>query len=153
MKKKTIIIITLSIIFGGILCFSLGWISRNKYFDDYEVEYYFELDSIKQLFYLREESQSLFYQKTEEEVLAVLPTPKSDSKGRLFDDGNIDNWHWLLNPYKNRLAGTKDTLYMHTYTWVIPYRDRPNIYIVFEKDSNQWIATACVEWDPDVVQF
>jgi hypothetical protein len=155
MKTKRIIF-ALIIIVIGIISFISGWKIKDiqceeSVLDERLLDYAIKIDSLKHIDFLRDEEQLPYYGMKKEEILPLLPEPKYHSIGMLFDDGNVSSWFWLYNPYKDRIEGTQDTIIVDTYYWEIPYHDRPNLYIVFEKRGEEWIATACIQWDRERV--
>ena len=154
MKKKILLI--LMIIGLCIVCYIGGWWTRYKLWDESIIcwDYACQVDDLERLKYLMEDEELPYYGMKKEDVLPLLPTPEwSGDSIKLFDDGNLDDLHWLYNPYKERLRGTHDTIMVETYSWVIPYHDRPKLYIVFEKKRDEWIVTAGVQWNPDIVDI
>ena len=151
MKIKKIIIALIGIVFGCV-CFITGWKIKDMQCEDTILyDYVFKIDSLEDLEFLREDEQLPYRGMKKEEVLALLPSPKYNTIGTLFDDGDVRHWHWIHNPYKEKIEGTRDTIIVDTYYWEIPYHDRPNLYIVFEKIGEEWIASTCVQWDRERV--
>jgi hypothetical protein len=151
MKTKRLIFALIGIGIG-IVCFIIGWWTRevqckNTILYDYAVK----IDSLKQLEFIREDDQLPYYGMKRKEVLEILPLPQGDYTIILFDGDTLMNLFWLYNPYKERLKGTQDTIIVSTYSWEIPYHDRPDLFIVFEKKGEEWVATRCVQWDSERV--
>ena len=141
------------LIFVGTICFVCGWSIKNVQFLEMEFNYGIIIDSIKKSEFLREEEQSKYFGMKEEDVIKLLPTPNDYREVLVFDDGEIDEWHWMYLLFANRIKNTNDTLIIRKYYWNIPYVDRPSIYIAFEEKDSVWIATVCVEWDPGWVDI
>jgi hypothetical protein len=156
MKTKRIIF-ALIVIVIGIVCFISGWkikdIQCEKTILNELFDCEIEIDSLKTIQYLRRDEQLPYNGMLKNEILRKLPKEKWHSIDTLFDDGKVFSWHWLYNPYKERIEGTQDTIIIDTYYWEIPYHDRPNLYIVFEKKGEQWIGATCVQWYPDSLYF
>ena len=151
MKKRLIfIIIGLGI---GVICFIAGWWVRNVQCDEFTIcyDYAVKIDSLKWLEVVREDEQLPYYGMKKEKALAVLPQPRYSENKIVYDDGNLSLWHLLYRPYEKRVIGTQDTIIVEYYYWEIPYHDRPNLYIVFEKKDTSWIATTCIQWNPELV--
>ena len=143
-KKLIFVLIGVGI---GFTCFVIGWWTKNVQCNNHMLYYSEEIDSLTWAEVLREDEQLPYFCMNKRDVLAELPLPNSHGEGTLFDDGTMAEWHWIYNPYKKRLSGTRDTIIIDTHYWKIPYHDRPNLYIVFEKKDTSWIATHCVQWD------
>jgi hypothetical protein len=151
MKQKKLIFVLIGIVIGGI-CFAIGWWIKDVQCEDTILyDYAVKIDSLKGAETLRQDEQLPYYGMEKEKVLSLLPSPKDSGIGMLFDEENLPQWHWLYNPYKEKLKGTQDTIIVDTYYWEIPYHDRPNLYIVFEKRGEQWIVSTCVQWDSERV--
>lgn len=153
MKIKKIIFVLIGIGIG-VVCFIAGRWTKNVQCEEDTIccDYALEIDSLKWAEVIREDEQLPYYGMKKEEVLALLPLPKrTDIEIILYDNETILQWHWLYNPYKKRLAGTQDTIIVDQYYWYIPYHDRPDLFIVFEKRGEEWIASTCVQWDSEKV--
>jgi hypothetical protein len=151
MKMKKLIFALIGIAIGSI-CFAIGWWIKDVQCEDTILyDYAVKIDSLKWAETLRQDEQLPYYGMKREEVLALLPPPKDSGIGMLFDQENLSQWHWLYNPYKEKLKGTRDTIIINTCYWEIPYHDRPNLYIVFEKRGEEWIVSTCVQWDRERV--
>ena len=153
MKVKKVIF-ALSVIVFGIICFIAGGKVNEIQYEDTMLYYYKKInssDSLERSMMLRENKQLLYYGMKKEEVLAILPPPNGNSVKVLFDGDALMNLFWLYNSYQKKLRGTQDTVIVETYYWEIPYHDRPNLLIVFEKKDTSWIATTCVQWNPELV--
>jgi hypothetical protein len=142
--KKHIIFPTLI----GIACFFLGFFFQKRQCEKFTLELAWRIDDLKQMETYRRNEQLPYFGLEKDEVLAMLPKPEwGDSEPLpMFDDGS-ESIFWLYWQYLSRLTGTKDTIYLSTYYWEIPYSDRPNLYIVFEKIDTSMIVTECVQWD------
>jgi len=148
--KKTTIIFAFIGIGMGVVCFIAGWKIKNVQCEYELYNYAWQVDSLTRLDWLREEEQLPYYGMKKEEVLALLPTTDYINSGIILYDGGITQWR-LHYPYVERLRGTQDTIIVDTYYWKIPYHDRPDLFIVFEKQGEEWIVSACVQWDSERV--
>ena len=151
MKNKIggIMLVIAGIISG--LC--LGYFINESKYENKERNYIWTIDSLKEMEYIREDAQLPYFLKKKEDVLKMLPTPLTkDSKNfPFFDDGSLDKKHWVYFPYIDRVQNTKDTLWLCTYFWEIPFSERPELHIVFEKTDTGWIATSCIQYNPEKV--
>ena len=153
MKAKNLIFALVGIGFG-VVCFITGWWIRNEQCDEDTLchEYALQIDSLEWMEVIREDEQLPYYNMKKEDVLVLLPPPNRNVfSGFLFDCEKLSQWHWIYDPYKEKLKGTQDTVIVDTYYWEIPYHDRPNLYIVFEKKGKEWITSTCVQWDSERV--
>ena len=148
MKKNIIYLILV-----GFVCFFIGFCIAYIYQKEQYKKLEWKIDSLEKMEYIRENEQLPYYGMKKEEVLSLLPKPQNHSIGTLFDDGTTSQWHWIVNSYKSKLEGTQDTIIIDAYDWYIPYHDRPNLSIVFEKTDEGWIATTCVQWDGERVHI
>jgi hypothetical protein len=148
---KKLIFGLIGIVIGGI-CFSIGWWIKDVQCEDTILyDYAVKIDSLEKMEFIREDEQLPYYGMKKEEVLALLPSPKDIWSEMILCDSTIQKMFWLYNPYKEKLKGTRDTIIVDTYYWEIPYHDRPNLYIVFEKRGEEWIVSTCVQWDRERV--
>ncbi len=134
----------------GIVCFLAGWCTRDKK-EIICYDYARQIDSLNRLDYIRKNKQLPYYGMKMEEVLEMLPAPQGNRMSVLFDSDTLMHLFWLYNSYKERLKGTRDTIIVNAYSWEIPYHDRPDLFIVFEKKGEEWIVTTCVQWDSERV--
>ena len=152
MKIKKLIYV-LTVIGFGIICFIVGEKVKEVEYEDTILSWSKKLnisDSLERSMILRQNKQLPYYGMKKEEVLAVLPPPNRNDIEILFD-GNDIMCFWLFSSYKRKLEDTQDTVIVNTYYWNIPYHDRPDLFIVFEKKDTSWIATTCVQWDREMV--
>jgi hypothetical protein len=151
MKMKKLIFALIGIVIGAI-CFAIGWWIKDVQCEDTILyDYAVKIDSLKDLEFLRQDEQLPYRGMKKEEVLAFLPPPKYNTIGTLFDNGNVRHWHWIYNPYKEKIEGTQDTIIVDTYYWEIPYHDRPSLFVVFEKRGEEWVVSTCVQWNREKV--
>ncbi len=153
MRKKKLIFALIVVIIGIVGFISGWWIKSIECEETIHYDYVVKLDSLKNMEFVREEGQLPYKGMIKEKVLEMLPEPKYHYPVALFYDKK-SAMHWLYSPiYEEKLKRSKDTIHVETYYWEIPYHDRPSLYIVFENINNEWIATACVQWNPRIVQF
>lgn len=101
--------------------------------------------------FIVEDEESLFWNLDEDSVAEKLPKPLWHGEVKIIDDGE-----WVPPPYERYLSiveGSQDTITIHPYRWHNPFSNRTNIEIVFEEIEGRWIATSCLEYDPNEVNF
>ena len=149
-KKMVFVLIVIGI---SIVCFIAGWWTKNVQID---YDYSWRIDSLKQMEYLRRNAQLPYFGKRKEDVLKMLPALADTCVSfTLFDNGNLSRKYspWSYSSYVNRVKNTKDTLFLSVCYWKIPYSERPDLYIVFEKIDTDWIVTSCTQYNSDIVQI
>lgn len=101
--------------------------------------------------YLVEDEDCIWWHKSEDYVVEKLPTPLWYGEVKIKDDGE-----WTPPPYERYLSkvkDTKDTITIHSYRWYNPFSNRTRIEVIFEKVDSGWVATSCLEYDPNEVDF
>lgn len=101
--------------------------------------------------YLVEDEDCILWHKCEDSVVEKLPTPLWYGEVKIKDDGE-----WTPPPYERYLSkvkDTKDTLTIHSYRWYNPFSNRTCVEVIFEDVNGSWIATSCLEYDPNEVVF
>lgn len=148
------IVFVLILIGISVVCFIAGWRAKNVQID---YNYGWQIDSLKQMEYLRRNAQLPYFGKRKEDVLKMLSPLEEDAcvAFTLFDNGNLSRKYspWGYSSYVNRVKNTKDTLFLTLCYWKIPYNERPDLYIVFEKKDTNWIVTSCTQYNSDIVQI
>jgi len=136
------------IIFIGIVCFIGGWWAKSIQCHEEILDLAFKVDSLDWLDYLREDEQLPYFGMKKEDVLPLLPEPEKIESGIILcNNDTLQKLFWIYNPYKKKLKGTSDTIVVDGYYWKIPYNDKPDLYIVFEKKGEEWIVSSCAQWD------
>jgi hypothetical protein len=157
MSKKIRLSLICLCVFGAVISsFIAGWTLNEKKMMSEVIRYYaIQIDSLARTTCIREDEELPYYNERAEIVFKKLPNQNTfQGKGvPFFDNGKLDNVSWIYRPYVSRVKDTNDTLWLEVYQWTLPYSDRPNLLIIFEKTEKGWIATNCVQWDPKVVQF
>ena len=100
---------------------------------------------------LIEDESCIFWNMDEDSVRNRLPSPAWHGVVVIKEDSS-----WTPPPYERYLSkveGTGDSVIIHSYRWHNPFSNRSDLEIIFEKIEGRWIATSCLEYNPDVVQF
>ena len=100
---------------------------------------------------LIEDEDCALWEMCEDSVVKKLPPPLWYGEVKIKDDGE-----WTPPPYERYLSkvkGTKDTITIHSYRWYNPFSRLTNVEVIFEKVDGFWIATSCLEYDPNVIEF
>lgn len=101
--------------------------------------------------YLIEDEDCILWGLCEDSVVSRLPPPIWYGEVTIKDDGR-----WtpsLYERYFSKVKGSQDSIIIHSYRWFNPFNKRSDVEVVFENVDGIWMATSCLEYNPEEVEF
>lgn len=148
MKNKVIIIAVILLLFCGNIVLVFSLICKERTVE----QYWYTIDSLSHLDYLRYNEECEFYGSEEKNILLNLPQPIVSNDAVVTPEDVETFWPTSVYLYIKK-NGIDTPIHIHQHVWENPFSKRSILDLCFVMHDSTWIALGCLEFDTNKVEF